>query len=122
MKKKHRHHRKHDVDHHEKHHRKHPKKTIDNPILKALLCGVYDSECVLSKLRGCPHLLKEIWREVKSYCLAQITLPYKRVGMKNGEDLEDQGTVQSELFDPKVTWNSPNLYSIVWSRVSISIC
>ena len=103
-------------NYHEKHHHHHHGKTIDNPILKALLCGVYDSECVLSKLRGCPHLLKKIWREVKCYYLAQITLPYKRVeivGMKNVQDSEDQGTVQSKISDPKVTWNSPNLYSIV---------
>jgi len=98
MTKKHRHQRKHNEEnhhHHKKHHhhhQKHKKKTIDNPILKVLLEGVYDADCVLSKLRGCPHLLKDIWRDVRRSCLSQISLPNKKVnrmGVKNDGELGD---------------------------------
>ena len=107
MTKKHRHQRKHNEEnhhHHKKyhhHHQKHKKKTIDNPILKVLLEGVYDADCVLSKLRGCPHLLKDIWRDVRRSCLSQISLPNKKVnrmGVKNDGELGDGGIIQSKYF------------------------
>ena len=83
----------HDKDHHQHHHRKHRKKTINNPIIKAVLEGVYEDDCVLSKLRGCPHLLKGIWGDVRSYCLAQIRTPNKnqhKDRMKNYQDTEGE--------------------------------
>ena len=84
MSKQQKHHKKHHKDHHQhqgkehhQHHRKHRKKTIDNPIVKTLLEGVYEDDCVLSQLRGCPHLLKEIWRDVRSYYAKIIRTPNK---------------------------------------------
>ena len=88
-------------DHHHHHHRKHKRKTIGNPIIKAVLEGVYEDECVLSKLRGCPHLLKDIWTDVRMFCLSQITLPNKegsKDSMKNQVDLEDEGMIQSKFL------------------------
>ena len=99
-KKHHKHHHRHDEDHHHEkedkdhhHDRKQGKKTIKNPLLKAVLEGVYDADCVLSKLRGCPHLLKVIWRDVRSHGLAQIRTPNKKQHkdrMRNNHDSEDE--------------------------------
>ena len=38
-----------------------------DPITKAFLEGVYDEECVLFKLNGLCHLLREVWGHVKKY-------------------------------------------------------
>ena len=38
-----------------------------DPITKAFLEGVYDDDCVLFKLNGLWHLLREIWGHVKAY-------------------------------------------------------
>ena len=50
-----------------------------NPLLKVLLEGYYDEDCVMSKLRGCPHLLQDIWRKVVTFNRSQIILPDKNV-------------------------------------------
>ena len=47
----------------------------NNLLVKVLLEGVYDEGCVLSKLKGCPHILGMIWRDVTQNWLAQIQLP-----------------------------------------------
>ena len=95
MPKEHHQHKKHHKNHrHDKdkdqHHRK---KKINNPIIKAVLEGVYDDNCVLSNLRGCPHLLKVIWGDVRSHCLAQIKTPNKnqqKNRMRNDQDSEGE--------------------------------
>ena len=46
-----------------------------NPVLKVLLDGLYDEGSNLSKLRGCQHLMRKIWRDVKSYWIKLIELP-----------------------------------------------
>ena len=46
-----------------------------NVILKVLLDGLYDEECPLSRLRGCHHILRAIWAEVRRYWVAAIQLP-----------------------------------------------
>ena len=52
---------------------------------KTLLEGVYDGDqCPLSTLRGCPHILKTIWRDVETFWRKAIILPYERL-----EDIED---------------------------------
>ena len=52
---------------------------------KTLLEGVYDEDqCPLSTLRGCPHILKTIWRDVESFWRTAIILPYERL-----EDVKD---------------------------------
>ena len=52
---------------------------------KSLLEGVYDGDqCPLSTLRGCPHILKTIWRDVETFWRKAIILPYERL-----EDIED---------------------------------
>ena len=95
-KKHHKDHHHHDSDHdkdHDHHHRKHRKKTITNPIIRAVLQGVYEDECVLAQLRGCPHLLAVIWRDVRSHCLAQIRTPNKNKNpdrMRNDHDSEEE--------------------------------
>ena len=50
-------------------------KKSTNLLVKVLLEGVYDEGCVLAKLKGCPHILDIIWRDVRRYWLAQIQLP-----------------------------------------------
>ena len=46
-----------------------------NVILKVLLEGLYDEDCPLSRLRGCCHILRAIWAEVRRYWVAAIQLP-----------------------------------------------
>ena len=53
---------------------------VSNKILKVILEGLYDEDCPLSKLRGCYHVLKFIWSDVRDYWKAKVCLP--------GEDLE----------------------------------
>ena len=43
-----------------------------DPITKVFLEGVYDEECVLFKLNGLWHLLKQIWRYVKKFWKASL--------------------------------------------------
>eukprot|EP00112_Aurelia_sp_Birch-Aquarium-sp1_P025572 Seg857.2 transcript_id=Seg857.2/GoldUCD/mRNA.D3Y31 product="hypothetical protein" protein_id=Seg857.2/GoldUCD/D3Y31 len=45
-----------------------------NPIAKALLQGIYDDNCELSKLRGIWHVLRSIWRYLISFWKGGITL------------------------------------------------
>ena len=59
---------------------------------KTLLEGVYDGDqCPLSTLRGCPHILKTIWREVETFWRTAIILPYERPE-GNGRDVQDDFT------------------------------
>ena len=46
-----------------------------NPILKVILEGLYDDECILSTLRGCPNIIKDIWNEINQFYMKQIVLP-----------------------------------------------
>ena len=46
-----------------------------NPILNVFLEGLYDEECVISKLQGYPHILKTIWTDVRSYWRLKIKTP-----------------------------------------------
>lgn len=46
-----------------------------NPILRVILEGLYDDQCILSTLRGCPNIVKEIWTEVTQFYKKQIVLP-----------------------------------------------
>eukprot|EP00092_Neocalanus_flemingeri_P001415 GFUD01001511.1.p1 GENE.GFUD01001511.1~~GFUD01001511.1.p1 ORF type:complete len:396 (+),score=91.78 GFUD01001511.1:127-1314(+) len=48
-----------------------PNKTIS----KVLLAGLYDQECPLSMLRGCPHLLRTIWNQITAYWREVVELP-----------------------------------------------
>ena len=48
---------------------------VSNGILKAILEGLYDEDCHLSRLRGCYHVLQFIWRDVRSSWHSQICLP-----------------------------------------------
>ena len=48
---------------------------ISSPVLKVYLEGLYDENCNLSKLRGCPHLVTRIWTEVKNFWKSKIILP-----------------------------------------------
>ena len=54
-----------------------PKKNavISSPVLKVYLEGLYDENCNLSKLRGCPHIVTRIWTEVKNFWKSKIILP-----------------------------------------------
>ena len=47
-------------------------------IQKVLQDGVSDDDCHLSKLRGCPHLLKAIWTDVELFWMNAIILPHQR--------------------------------------------
>ena len=48
-----------------------------NSILKTFLEGLYDADCVLSKLRGCPHILKQIWTDVRTFWEDSLYLPFQ---------------------------------------------
>ena len=48
---------------------------VSNPVLKIFLEGLYDENCNLSKLRGCPYIVMRIWREVRNFWSEKITLP-----------------------------------------------
>ena len=48
---------------------------VSNKILKVILEGLYDEDCPLSKLRGCPHVIKFIWSDVRDYWKSKICLP-----------------------------------------------
>ena len=63
-----------------------------NPLLKVLLEGYYDEDCVMSKLRGCPHLLQDIWRKVVKFNKSQIILPDKNVKFDYRTNWRDWGT------------------------------
>ena len=45
-----------------------------NPIAKALLQGIYDDKCELSKLRGMWHILRSVWRYLISFWKENIKL------------------------------------------------
>ena len=49
--------------------------TVLNPLLKVILEGMYDEDCILSKFRGCPHIVRKIWIDVKNFWKAKIILP-----------------------------------------------
>ena len=64
-----------------------------NPVLKIFLEGLYDEDCNLSKLRGCPHLAKQIWMEVRNFWKANIILP-----PEVGED-ESRRSIRFQITD-----------------------
>ena len=66
-----------------------------NPLLKVILEGLYDEECVLSKLRGCQHLMKNIWRNVVNFNKSQIFLPDTTVSFDYMKNQEKWGTYPS---------------------------
>ena len=74
---------------------------IKNKLVKTLLEGVYDESCVLHKLRGLPHIVQEIWKEVRQYWLNQIQLP--RVRAK-----DDYECVSCEDHDSRICYKSNN--------------
>ena len=45
----------------------HHKSNILDPILVAILKGIYDENCILNTLKGTPHIIKCIWQHVKLY-------------------------------------------------------
>ena len=53
--------------------------TVQRPISKVLLEGLYDKECVLSQLRGCQHVMRRIWEELLDYWTKAIRLPVKNI-------------------------------------------
>ena len=44
------------------------------PVSKVLLDGLYDPESNLSRLRGCQHVMRLIWEEVRSSVLIFLAL------------------------------------------------
>ena len=48
---------------------------VPNPMLKVFLEGLYDEGCNLSKLRGCPHIVKTIWMDVQNFWKRKIIVP-----------------------------------------------
>ena len=46
-----------------------------NPVLRTILEGVYDENSNLSLLRGCPHILQNIWERVVFYWKTLIFFP-----------------------------------------------
>ena len=73
-----------------------------NPVLKILLTGVYDPGSPLSNLRGCPHIVRAIWNEVKAYWESLIQFPNDQedsdVDYRCIVDLYDGYSVVSKTF------------------------
>ena len=67
-----------------------------NPVLKILLTGVYDPGSPLSNLRGCPHIVRAIWNEVKAYWESLIQFP-------NDQEESDDGNEFSVPFKKRKT-------------------
>ena len=47
-------------------------------VSKALLEGLYDDQCILSRLRGCQNIMRTIWVNITdywAYCETMIELP-----------------------------------------------
>ena len=66
-----------------------------NPVLKIFLEGLYDENCNLSKLRGCPYIVMRIWKEVRDFWKEKIILP----PIKDKESLKKSGIrYQREVF------------------------
>jgi len=61
--------------------------TVQRPISKVLLEGLYDKECVLSQLRGCQHVMRRIWEELLDYWTKAIRLPVKDFVDENAENM-----------------------------------
>ena len=47
---------------------------VSNKILKVILEGLYEENCPLSKLRGCYHVLKFIWSDVRNFWKSKVRL------------------------------------------------
>ena len=47
---------------------------VSNKILKVILEGLYDEDCPLSRLRGCYHVLKFIWCDVRDFWKSKVCL------------------------------------------------
>jgi len=60
--------------------------SVQSPISKVLLDGLYDPDCLLSQLRGCQHLMRRIWEELLLYWAQAIRLPQKDI--EKGEYME----------------------------------
>ena len=76
-----------------------------NPISKVLLDGLYDQESTLSRLRGCPHLLRIIWDDITDYWRGLIELP----GEVQSDDgcyghVEVDESAQNPLFLTPISW------------------
>lgn len=78
-----------------------------NPVLKVLLAGVYDPNHPLSKFRGCPHIIQEIWSYVVEYWKSLIQLPFEQEYDKNefviSKVLEDYTLKSKTFFAPVFT-------------------
>lgn len=59
---------------------------VSNKILKVILEGLYEENCPLSKLRGCYHVLKFIWSDVRDYWKSKVFLKmqpsFDRLGLQ----------------------------------------
>ena len=67
---------------------------VSNPVLKIFLEGLYDKDCHLSKLRGCPYIVMRIWKEVRNFWGEKITLPpindedsFKKSGIRYDDEI-----------------------------------
>ena len=69
-----------------------------NLILKTFLEGLYDEHCVISKLRGCPHILKQIWRNVKTFWEDSVYHPYQNEADFGFIHLEERPEDSSESW------------------------
>ena len=86
---------------------------ITNPILKVLLEGIYEDECILSKLRGTPHLIQKIWNDVMNYWKKKIILPPETVHDSKEEvfyprgvtDFKNFKSFKSKIFFAPLHWS-----------------
>ena len=75
-----------------------------NLILRIILQGVYDEDCVLSYLKGTPHIVKEIWSHVNYFYKSHITLPM------------NYGNFQSHFFKKFDYYQINNLHHTIFPK------
>ena len=80
---------------------------VSNPVLKIFLEGLYDKDCHLSKLRGCPYIVMRIWKEVRTFLGEKITLPpihhedfFKKSGIRYDDEIVNlcKESFKSEMY------------------------
>ena len=82
------------------------------PISKVLLDGFYDPECELSRLRGCPHIMRIIWDNIKEYWKDMVEMPVEpptRPVVWTSNAVEED-PAPSSLFLTPLSFYDPNVY------------
>ena len=92
-------------------------KRITNPVIKTILAGVYGDDGNLPQLRGCMHIVQQIWIEVKKFLKTKIILPPEKAYNEDDSwthhyaavvDFNSESFI-SELYFTPICWSHINL-------------